>query len=406
MNEMSNPAKIRQRGIVLPIVAIAMTVLIGMAGLALDLAHAYLDKARLQTAVDAAALAGAKVLNELGDPTPAQLAAFQQQAADAAVTAFNFHLEGDLTNAVPIITFSTTLAGPFGALPVPDAGYVRAAVTGLPSPVLLARVLPGVADTLAIDASAVAGPTPPIDTNREVCDLAPLLACGPDPNAEYYGLVPYEEYCLKYGSPPNVSPECETKRPGNFGLIELDCPGGDCARESLADSGGCAAIGDTVPTKTGNTVGPTYQGYMTRFNVYHGAGMNPIDYPPDTITTSPLRYAEPGGYLDRQADGNIDVAPVDEGGYGVPGRRILAVPIGPPCDESWQGKTEVQVVGIGCFYMTAKTSINGQQEIFGEFIEECEGSGDFTENPGGPGTGQGPDLDRVILYNDMASADS
>ena len=55
-----------QRGAVVVLVAVAMTALIMMAGLALDMGHAFLNKSRLQNTVDAAALAAAKRLDETG----------------------------------------------------------------------------------------------------------------------------------------------------------------------------------------------------------------------------------------------------------------------------------------------------------------------------------------------------
>ncbi|MEA3411730.1 MAG: pilus assembly protein TadG-related protein [Pseudomonadota bacterium] len=405
---MNYPSETTQRGIVLPIVAIAMTVLIGMAGLALDLSRGYLDKARLETAVDAAALAGAKVVNELGNT-----AAAQQDAADAAVTAFDFHLEGDLAaaNTVPAITFSTTLAGPFAPLPVADARYVRAAVTGLPSPVLLARVIPGVADQLTIDASAVAGPSPPLGTSPEgeVCELAPILACAEDPAAENFGFPTdvNELWCLKEGVPGTTADSSGCKdalKHGNFQLVELECgPGGACVREELAGGSRCSYIGESITTKPGNTVGPTAQGYNTRFNVYQGAGMNPDDHPPDTITTEGIWYAE---YEARQAAGPHNVASLEDGGDGVPGRRILAVPVGSCDEEMVYGRDEVPVVGIACFFMYQQANPSNPQEIYGQFLGECDAAGDIAQDPGVPGPGGGPELYKIILYNDMASADS
>ncbi len=53
----------RQHGAVVIIVAICLTVLIGMLALVLDLGHLYIGKTELQNAADAAALSGAKELN-------------------------------------------------------------------------------------------------------------------------------------------------------------------------------------------------------------------------------------------------------------------------------------------------------------------------------------------------------
>jgi len=57
-------------------VAIAMLVLLGITGLALDMGHMYENKTRLQNAVDAAALSAAKKLDETkGDQALATAAA-------------------------------------------------------------------------------------------------------------------------------------------------------------------------------------------------------------------------------------------------------------------------------------------------------------------------------------------
>jgi Flp pilus assembly protein TadG len=54
----------KQRGSTMVLVVIGLSALIAMGGLALDTAHVFLNTARLQTALDAAALAGAKSLDQ------------------------------------------------------------------------------------------------------------------------------------------------------------------------------------------------------------------------------------------------------------------------------------------------------------------------------------------------------
>ena len=57
-------AKRRQKGAVAIVFGLTAAVLLTMGGLVLDLGHLYVAKAELQNAADAAALAGAKELNE------------------------------------------------------------------------------------------------------------------------------------------------------------------------------------------------------------------------------------------------------------------------------------------------------------------------------------------------------
>ncbi|WP_236422739.1 TadE/TadG family type IV pilus assembly protein, partial [Escherichia coli] len=56
------PILLRQRGAVAIMVAIAMLVLLGVVGLTIDAGLAYLIKARLNAALDSAALAGARAV--------------------------------------------------------------------------------------------------------------------------------------------------------------------------------------------------------------------------------------------------------------------------------------------------------------------------------------------------------
>ena len=53
-------ARRRERGAALVLVVVGMLALLAMAGLAIDTAHVLLNKSRLQSALDAAALAAAK----------------------------------------------------------------------------------------------------------------------------------------------------------------------------------------------------------------------------------------------------------------------------------------------------------------------------------------------------------
>ena len=64
----------RQRGAVLVLVAVGMLAIIGMAGLALQSGHLFVNKTHLQNALDAAALSAAKTLNNDGTVVQAKAA--------------------------------------------------------------------------------------------------------------------------------------------------------------------------------------------------------------------------------------------------------------------------------------------------------------------------------------------
>ncbi len=99
----SRKVRERERGQILILCAVTLVVLLLFVGLAIDFGMAYLTKASLGKAVDAAALTGAKNLYK-GQPT----------AINLANTSFgmNYANSGrDVSTPVPLITFSTDSAG-------------------------------------------------------------------------------------------------------------------------------------------------------------------------------------------------------------------------------------------------------------------------------------------------------
>ena len=96
-----NTLRHRQQGIALVIFAIGLVVIIGIAGLALDLSHAMLDDARLQNAMDACALSGAQVLMDTEGDTG--------EASIAAIATFDKNLAGLKPGYTPAVDFSDTL---------------------------------------------------------------------------------------------------------------------------------------------------------------------------------------------------------------------------------------------------------------------------------------------------------
>lgn len=407
LNYMCNPE--RQRGAVMALAAVAMLAVVGMAGLALDLGHAYWNKTRLQNALDAAALAGAKTLSDDGSTA---------DATTAAVATFNEHLDGEMQDLVPGIEFSQNL-NPFTAgAEVPNARFVRASVDDFDMGVTLVQVL-GFGPTLTVGGSAVAGPLPiGKDDGDKVCGVVPLLMCKQPGAAEVcndtecygYPVGAEKEFCLKSGAQEgdlcSKSDSFNQIGAGNFHLLDFDCPqggGGACVRKQLAgEYEGCVVIGEDENTKPGNTAGPSLQGINTRFGEWSGAGMNPTDHPPDVVT---YNLNDDGAfwfedYEARLPNGAFDYDPIEDGGIGVRKRRVVAIPIGDcPADNN-----TVPIVTTACVYLT-RPVVQGQAEIYGQFVAggECNAGGDVPENPG-----SGDDLDpvKIILYNSSASEDS
>jgi hypothetical protein len=358
---------------VLPLFVIGMGVFIGMAGLALDMGHAYLNKTRLQNALDAAALSGAKVLNDTHSVA---------QATTAAVATFNRNLEGELAGLVPTVEVFNKLSS--SGLVCTDPCYLRASVNTFSMPVWLARVLPGVGDTFSIGGSAVAGPIP-IGLSK-VCDIVPLSVCdaskGKEPDRDCsdgecfgYPAGAKKELVLKTSKPNGEL------GPGNFQLLEgCGNPGGSGVRDALA--GTCSKCNDSMATAPGNKVGPVAQGLNTRFEDSDSKA------PPDVVTEEGIWYDD---YLTRLQSGTGLVK------GGVPGRRIVVVPF-IKCPLKKGGKSEVDVVGYGCFFLTRSVSHSGNdQTVYGQLIERCEADGNIAKAPPAAG-GSSFNLHKIVLY--------
>ena len=404
----------RQRGAVIVLIVIAMLSMLLMAALALDGGHMLLNKTRLQNSVDAAALSGAKTLNQvMGTLNAASL------ARDAALQALNLNAaaagNSELATAIggnaaafAVVELSASVYGPFSFPGPADARYVRVSVPDYP----LAGFFWGVAQTFgntpdkAVAAVATAGPSP-----ASPCDLAPVMVCGePVPNT-FFGYRFGDLEVLK-----SATNNSSGIGPGNFQLLDFGS-GGKTVRELMAGGGSiCPTVGDQVQTKPGNTVGPSIQGLNTRFGEYSG-GLDSSSYPPDLVTNysqvankgalslnaaGDIVYGQTGNgqgsggqAVAADADGNITAADgtalfdyndwqqrsaecVAGTGSGCQSsgtfqRRILRVVVG-QCSGTDGGTAQVPVLGFGCFFVLQPANQQGNEsQVFGQFVQNCEG---------------------------------
>ncbi|MCM2318472.1 MAG: pilus assembly protein TadG-related protein [Pseudomonas sp.] len=405
---------VRQQGAVIVLVVIALVAMLLMGALALDGGHMLLNKTRLQNAVDAAALSGAKTLqHSFGSGNASSLA--RDAALDTLARNAAAEGNGELGQAIgvtapavagsTVVTLSNSVYGPFSFPGPADARYVRVSVPDYPLTGFLwgvAQVFAGLGDK-AVAAIATAGPSP----SASPCKIEPIMVCG-DPGedpaenggASYWGYEYGELEVLKSaaGNEPAIGP-------GNFQLLRLDgSSGANDLRTALA--GGiekCNVVGDEVGTEPGNQVGPVAQGLNTRFGVYNGPGMNATDYPPDWVTefndpkmtyndsTSPAQVEYQGQQVtssggDLSAGGaplydlndwKTDSAACAASGScaGAYERRMLNIVIG-NCDGESGGQVDVPVLDFGCFFLLQTVAQQGvEAQVFGQFVKECEGDG-------------------------------
>jgi len=438
-------ARARQRGIVIPIVVIGLLALLAVAGLALDGSHALANKTRMQNTTDAAVLAAAKVLDlTAGDTAQATAAAnnmFPVNASGAGNHELNAaYAAGDITVTVQ---YSETVS-PFvpGA---PNGPFVRVISGGFDTQTTLSRVL-GI-NAIPTPATAVAGPSGPLGSGEgsQVCDIAPIAVCTDDippaPPPPPPGVPLNDDNDVLRVLKPNPG-QHDDIGPGNYKMLRMDCPGGDCLRQNMAgDFGGCASVGGTVETEPGVSSGPVSQGFNTRFGEYQGGGLNSSLYPPDMVTTGqdPELLAdcvEPSPGIYQQLTGNsgncntdfsdtskfnpVSVAGdlpysydnyvQDSTGGAVPpavkNRRLLIFPT-ITCGGDESGQSTLDVQGFACFFMLQPldTGHQGQGggQIFGQYVSACDVNGTGGINPGG---GPSPLLYKIQLYKDPDSSDS
>ncbi|MGR5407982.1 pilus assembly protein TadG-related protein [Vibrio sp. PNB22_8_1] len=420
-----------QRGITLVLISLIMLILIGMGAFAIDLNHQVLNKTRLQNAVDSAALASAVVADDTGNALLAKSAAVAALTSFAAASGNQELVYGEENIS---ITFSNDLqtfvdADSFSLGSDSDI-YIRVAVSDVSLTQYLSYIF-GVGKD--VSASAVAGPSAAATMS---CNIAPMAVCG-DKNStdDAWGYNPngYDPsvtrnpstiHALKVGDQNNTA-----MGPGNFQLLDFnqgefeedeednngngngngngnDGGGGGAAivRQALAGGyNGCAAIGDTVITKPGNSVGPVAQGLNTRLNDFSGPIQNDGTVLPDVyvkeatltktndvIETSDFYFADYVTCKDGGCDGTYPT-------NGVAERRILRIPI-VDCTADSTGKTEFDVLGLGCFFLLQRVDNSGQADVYGQFLEECIiKNGSTGINP----TNNGPY--RIQLYKDPLS---
>ena len=414
--QLSRPSG-RQRGAALAFVAVALVGLIAMAGLAIDIGRLSLSKTQLQSAVDAAALDAAKVLDQTGNTATATAAANTAFAANAQ--SYNELSAAAAAGLSVNVSISNTI-DPFAAGSVP-ANYVRVVSTPYSIVGTFANAI-GIA-SMETNASAVAGPSPTITS---ACNIAPLMVCG-TPGVANFGYTNGALQVLKTASGNNASDY--GVGPGNFQLIRVGGNGADVVRENLAGGySGCVIEGGSLETQPGNAIGPVAQGLNTRFGAYSGS-MSATDYPPDVVTDTPtpllgyqcapmggacnivqgmnpvtdvsaIGYSYAGNYLPDLSSGNYDNQP-PTAGNGAFQRRELAVPIG-DCSTTVNGQGSVPLLGVGCFFLLQPVTQQGNSAyVIGQFLSSCAAGG----NPGpAPGAGPGPYI--IQLYDDRASPDS
>ncbi len=450
-----------QQGITLVLISLIILILIGMGAFAIDLNHQVLNKARLQNAVDSAALAAAVVADDTDDFGLAEEAAIDALKSFVADSSGNEELAAEVEGMAGeiSITFSNTkekdsfYKADSLSLDSEEDIYVRVAVSDVSLTQFLSRIF---RDGKYVSASAVAGPSATIEGT---CNISPVGMCGNPASADLaWGYIPSKSdpdapdydaktdrdadtiHVLKPPSHKDEGAEGESMGPGNYHLLDFGS-GASTVQELFAGySDNCVAVGDGVTTEPGVKAGPVTKGLNTRFD-----GDDPIDTgetdddgTPITIEVKPDKYLEESNvtyenykseyeYAETNFDSDTALYYSDyyeslqscvgkgKAGYrpcnseyyeesGEEGRRVLRVPIlNCSTGSNDAGKiVDMKVLGIGCFFVTQRVK-QSNSIIFGQFLENCT-----VQNAS---TGVEPSTDnigpyKIQLYKDPESGES
>ncbi|QDP02064.1 Tad domain-containing protein [Thalassotalea sp. PS06] len=432
----------KNNGNIVVLATISLVAIIAVSALALDGGHLLLSKSRLQNLADAAALSAAKS-RDRGETIT------QARAEAVAILTTNLaHQEnGELESSLPLTGANTStvqvtslLSVDFSESPDPfisstssDAIYAKVSIEDVPLDSFFARIFSFAKD---VTATALAGPSTDLTSDKCTSDLVPLLICGdksqPPSETGAWGFNYGDLTVMKIGS------NTESRvGPGNFQLVRLPGNSGkNDVRDALAN-GNSFCLGDldinSFTTETGNAVGPT-EALDARFTG-SAQGLKSVDARDwNTCQGPPIAYDDTqpdlmeSGYLskayrfssyktDTEASscslpGSLDV--VKSG--GLPDRRLFNVVV-VECDGETNGHKLLSVIDFMCVFLTQQVPSgnkgqgggNGQNSYaVGEVVRVCPFEGDTDDNSGGqPGTTpNGSGAYRIVLFHVPNSKDS
>ena len=273
----NKPYPANQGGVVAIIVAIALPILIGFAGLALDLGKLFVTRTELQNAVDACALSAA---NELTGVTTQFASAETSGIATGQANKAFFQTAAVSLPANSAVSFSQTLNGTYSTqnsltgLTAAQAAlykYVKCTATKSNIANWLIQVLnlmPGikVANQQAVAASAVATLAP----SKNSCSLLPIGVCNTAVNAT----TPIGTWVAGIIAPGTATLS------GSYRWVDLDGSSGRASAIAALLSGNVciAPPSPGVDLTASGFKASNRDDYNTRFGLAHGSANGVPDY--------------------------------------------------------------------------------------------------------------------------------
>ena len=362
----------RQQGAVTLLVVISLPLMLLAMGWALDFGHVFVNKTRLQNALDATALSAAIAIN--GDVTHSTAAATikGQATFNLFKAALGNNELSNLSASSLVFSYSKTLY-PWGTFNSTKDTFAFVKVTSTNmlnvTPVLI-KVFKVFNKNITVPALATAGPV------GQNCTIMPFLLCAtknaPCNEDSCYGYTEKHDYSLynNYAA-------------GNFGLLNLSNNGANGIRDELK-SQAATNCSTKISSETGVAWGPVRDG---------------INYRIDTLDTDHNDYNSSGNenkyeYSDYKSNGGN-------------GGRVMAVPIG-DCSvmegdkEDNEGRNKmIPLVGYGCVFITEHVPQGNNQAVTVEYIGSCQQAGGWSPQNS---TLNGPY--KIVLFKSTSSPDS
>ena len=288
-----------QTGAVAIVVGVSLAVLIGFAGLALDLGRLYINKTELQNAADACALAGAPYLDcdpAISGSCPIDKSNLKK-AMNAGIFAAGQNKKDFQKSQVSIsdgdVRFHTAL-GPNESYKTysgasADSKYVMciARATGV-----VPWFMGVLGVTKANDVNAVAVAT--LGPGQSFCGTAPIGICAKEISPTY-GFSADEWLSLNVNVDKNDEDDVEVDPDSKFRWIDFDINegGADEVRDRLSGQDQVCGlkVGDNV-REMGAKQG-VKSAYNTRFGLYKNGGGNEKQYSPENAPPDKTGYAFP-----------------------------------------------------------------------------------------------------------------
>jgi len=272
-------------GIMLPYVAMILTVIVGFSLLAIDGARYMSMQTQMQAAADALALAGARELNQRPGAQARAISAMANTAFGNDNTLFGM-------GTAPTFTYTYTF---YASLPAATAGITGTAPTGtqdqmdlatkyvavsVTAPTPIQTIFPATffsataSNTFTTGASAIAG-----FTAVTACGVTPIFMCNPyetsgmtdtqATQALISVLDPHDPAFSAAALQKLFRLDTSKTSPGHFGwVVTADCSNSSasCMRTDIAKTSGACYTSFTVTLATGNKNVEQY--FDTRFDIY------------------------------------------------------------------------------------------------------------------------------------------